>query len=184
MALEVADRPAASTDRLVAASDQLVSDSYARHAAALTRYARSFVREDAAAEDLVQEAFLRLSRETRAGRVPDNIAAWLFRVTANLATSRARRAAVAARFADAIDGPEADPGPETITLDEERYAALREALDDLSASDRTALVMAAHGYRGPEIAARLGRTQLATRTLLCRARGRVRARLVAEGFAA
>jgi RNA polymerase sigma factor (sigma-70 family) len=168
----------------VAPDDTLIARTYADHAAALTRYARSFVRDDAAAEDLVHEAFLRLAREVRETRTPDNPAAWLFRVTANLATSRARRAAVAARFADSLDRPEADLDPEEAALDGERYEALREALEDLAPHDRTALLMAAHGYRGPEIAARLGRTQLATRTLLCRARGRVRARLTAQGFAA
>ena len=91
---------------------------------------------------------------------------------------------MAARFADSLDRPEAEPDPETMTLDLERYQALREALDELNLTDRTAVLMAAHGYRGPEIAARLGRTQSATRTLLCRARGRLRARLTAEGFAA
>ena len=179
MELVVTDgRPMAETP------DTLIADMYAQHVAALTRFARSFVREDAAAEDLAQEAFLRLAHEVRAGRTPDNVAAWLFRVTANLATSRARRAAVAARFADSLDRPEAEPDPEAMTLDLERYQALRAALDELGPTDRTAVLMAAHGYRGPEIAARLGRTQLATRTLLCRARGRLRARLTAEGFAA
>lgn len=168
----------------VVPDDTLIARTYADHAAALTRYARSFVRDEAAAEDLVHEAFLRLAREVREDRTPDNVAAWLFRVTANLATSRARRVAVAARFADALDGPEADPDPEAAVIDLERYEALREALQELAPHDRTALLMAAHGYRGPEIAARLGRTQLATRTLLCRARGRVRARLTTAGFAA
>jgi RNA polymerase sigma-70 factor (ECF subfamily) len=168
----------------VVPDDALIARTYTDNAAALTRYARTFVRDDAAAEDLVHEAFLRLAREVRDARTPDNPAAWLFRVTANLATSRARRAAVAARFADVLDRPEAAPDPEDLTIDGERYEALRDALDDLAPPDRTALLMAAHGYRGPEIAKRLGRTQLATRTLLCRARGRVRARLTAQGFAA
>ena len=96
------------------------------------------------------EAFLRLAREVRERQTPDNVAAWLFRVTSNLATSRARRAAVAARFADSLDRPETDPGPEAATLDGERYEALREALRELTPTDRTALLMAAHGYRGPE----------------------------------
>ena len=43
------------------------------------------------AEDLLQEAFLRLTREVRADRTPDNVRAWLYRVGANLAVSRGRR---------------------------------------------------------------------------------------------
>ena len=184
MVIVLAERTSDSHAQPACPASTLIAEAYEANAPGLLRYARSFVRDDAAAEDLVQEAFLRLSREVRDGRPPDNVAAWLFRVTANLATSRARRAAVAARFADALDQPQADPDPELATIDGERYEALRDALEELAPRDRTALLMAAHGYRGPEIAARLGRTQLATRTLLCRARGRVRAKLIAEGFAA
>jgi DNA-directed RNA polymerase specialized sigma24 family protein len=55
-------------------------------------------------------------------------------------------------------------------------------LAGLSASDRNALVLAAQGYHGPEIAASLGRTSGATRTLLCRARSKVRGQLELAGF--
>jgi DNA-directed RNA polymerase specialized sigma24 family protein len=44
-------------------------------------------------------------------------------------------------------------------------------------------VMAASGFRTAEIADRIGRTELATRALLCRARGRMRERLDVAGVA-
>jgi len=46
-----------------------------------------------------------------------------------------------------------------------------------------ALILAAHGVTGPEIARHLGRTHGATRALMCRARTRLRAS-VAVGSAA
>src|SRR6267142_7151743 len=58
----------------------------------------SATRDRELAEDLLQEAYLRLLREMQAGRTPDNSRAWLFRVASNLVVSRARRRAVAGRW--------------------------------------------------------------------------------------
>ena len=50
-------------------------------------------------------------------------------------------------------------------------------LADLDPVARTALLLAAEGFSGAEIAAAIGRSESATRTLLCRTRLRVRGRL-------
>ena len=68
--------------------------------------------------------------------------------------------------------------PEVEVLRRERDRLLHDALAGLSETDRAAVMMAAEGYRGPEIARALARTQAATRTLLCRARTRLRGSLV------
>jgi RNA polymerase sigma-70 factor, ECF subfamily len=162
-------------------AERLVHEAYLAHAAPLQRYLCSMVRDLAVAEDLTQEAFLRLAREVQARRTPDNVPGWLFRVGANLVASRARHAAVVARTADPLPPPDGGSSPEAAVLDGERSAALRLALAQLSDDHRKALVLAAHGYRGPEIASQLGRSQLATRALLFRARNRMRTQLVAAG---
>ena len=61
------------------------------HATSLYRFARSLVRDDAAAEDLVQETFVRaLERgHTYRGDAPPE--AWLRRILHNLAVDRSRR---------------------------------------------------------------------------------------------
>jgi DNA-directed RNA polymerase specialized sigma24 family protein len=74
------------------------------------------------------------------------------------------------------------PSPEALSIDAEERAALRDALQTLATTDREAVLLAAHGFRGPEIARRLNRTEGATRTLLCRARSKLRTRLVAAGY--
>jgi RNA polymerase sigma-70 factor (ECF subfamily) len=56
------------------------------HAAALVLYARQWC---AAPEDVVQEAFVKLAAQRR---LPDNVAAWLYRVVRNGALSAARAA--------------------------------------------------------------------------------------------
>ena len=81
------------------------------------------------AEDETQEAFLRLFTEVQAGRIPDNVRAWLYRASANLVVSRARRAAVARRFAPSLvrfDGP---AQPDALAVLSEEQEEVRLALD-------------------------------------------------------
>ena len=156
----------------------LLDDLYREHAARLTRWITGMTRDQAAAEDLVGEAFLRLARELAAGRRPDNPPAWVAQVARHLAISRARRASTAARLAPCLVDRGVGEDPATATLASERAAAVRTVLDSLPPAERLAIVLAAEGVRGPEIADRLGRTPLATRALLCRARRRMRPLLV------
>jgi RNA polymerase sigma-70 factor (ECF subfamily) len=126
------------------------------------------------AADVTQEAFLRLLGEARAGRIPDNPAGWLYTVAANLVTSRARRVAVARRFIPRLVAPYAPSTPEEIAIDHEGSDRMRDLLAELPVVDRVALLMAAQGVRGEEIAAHLGKSHAATRTLMSRARKRLR----------
>ena len=157
---------------------QIIERAYAAHHGAVYGHLVMLTRDPAAAEDLVQEAFLRLTREVQEGRTPDNVGGWLHRVAANLATSRSRRAQVADRWSAALVRHDVETSPEDEIIRRERTGSLRTALAALNEDDRTAVLMAAQGYRGPEIAHRMDRSQAATRTLLCRARGKLRGRLV------
>jgi RNA polymerase sigma-70 factor (ECF subfamily) len=136
------------------------------------------------ADDLVSEAFLRLATEIRAGRLPDDPIAWLYRVGANLAVSRARRATVATRAMPGLVRRDVAPSPEDEVVGRERDRVLREVLASLSADDRRIVVLAAQGYRSEEIGELTGRSSQATRTRLCRARGRLRTRLELAGLSA
>jgi RNA polymerase sigma-70 factor (ECF subfamily) len=156
----------------------VVVEAYRAFQRDIHSFLRAAMRDPEAADDLTQETFIRLVREVQQGRTPDNVRAWLYTVAAHLVTSRARRAAVADRFKAVLalrghaDGPEAD------AIRGEQHADLRRALADLPADARTALLLAAHGFSGQEIGRVLGRTEGATRTLLCRARIRLRERFV------
>lgn len=167
---------------LVPDGTQLVELAFRLHAGGLVRRLTSITREPAAAEDLAQEAFARLAIEVAAGRAPENAGAWLHRVGTNLAMSRGRKSAVAERRRAELPVPGTAASPEVATVQAEEAGALHAVLADLPDVERTALLLAAHGYRGPEIARHLGRTDGATRTLLCRARQKVRARLEAAGI--
>ncbi|OGO54613.1 MAG: hypothetical protein A2V84_08140 [Chloroflexi bacterium RBG_16_70_13] len=160
----------------------VVQTAWELHHGPLVRRLTVLTRDPDVAEDLVQEAFFRLAREVEAGRTPDDLAAWLHRVAGNLVASRGRHLTVVDRRAADLPTPDAPESPETIVVEAELFDALHAVLDQLSPDDRGALLLAAQGYRGPEIAASIGRTPGATRTLLCRARSNVRGRLELAGF--
>ncbi len=153
-----------------------VEAAYATFGADVRRSALSRVRDEAAAEDVVQEAFLRLHLAVSSGRAPSNIGGWLHRVAANLVASQGRRSRVAVRCASRLVSPEAI-SPEEVVLRHDADARLRAALAGLPSEERAVLVLAAAGLSGPEVALRLGRTHGASRALLCRARRRLRERL-------
>jgi len=161
----------------------VVEAAYELHHGPLVRRLTALTHRADVAEDLAQEAFLRLAREVEAGRAPDDPGAWLHRVAGNLVASRGRHQTVVERRAGELPRPHSPATPETLVVEAELNLALRDVLAHLSATDREALVLAAQGYHGPEIAVSIGRTAGATRTLLCRARSKVRGRLEMAGFA-
>ena len=78
-----------------AALEAWIEAAYRNHSAALYGMALRSTRDSEAAAEVTQDVFLRLFTEARAGRSPDNVRAWLYRASANLVISRARRATVA-----------------------------------------------------------------------------------------
>lgn len=157
----------------------LVAAAYDAHQRELFSFALRTSRDREVAEDLVHESFVRLIVEVEAGREPTNVRAWLYRVVANLAVSRARRAAVAQKQLGELLDRNTERGPEPVFLDHERQSDLDSVLGELGSDARTALLMAASGFTGIEIAEAIGRSGNATRSLMCRARLQLRARLTA-----
>jgi len=177
-------RPAVRRLAVVSDADtraDFVMAAYDANQRRLTSFAYALTRDADAADDLVQETFLRLVKEHAAGREPDNVTAWLYRVCSNLATSRGRRTVVARQFLERRPAEETEVAAEIEILRQEISEALLAALTILPDDARTAVVMAAQGFSGREIADALGRTETSTRTMMFRARERLRTFLVAEG---
>lgn len=174
-----------SVTRVVGRMDA-VAAVYDAHHAELYGYAASLVRDPAAAEDVMHEAFAKLVRESARGRWPDEPRAWLYRVCTNLAINRSRRRAAAERWHHLVGraGPTDDDGggeaAEETVIRRERHVELEQALRTLPADHRAALLLAAEGFTGREIAAILGRSEGATRNLLWRARLALKDRLEAD----
>lgn len=120
-------------------------------------YAARLLGDRAEAEDVAQEAMLRLWRiapDWRAGEA--QVSTWLFRVASNLVTDRQR--ARIRRRADALDevAEPADDGPGAYAalLERDRMAALDAALACLPDRQRQAVVLRhLEGLSNPDIAA-------------------------------
>ena len=67
------------------------AESYERHRRELVNFATRLVLRDSIAEELVQEAAVRLLRDERLAEDDAQIRAWLFRVVSNLAIDHLRR---------------------------------------------------------------------------------------------
>jgi RNA polymerase sigma-70 factor, ECF subfamily len=163
-------------------TSQAVEVLFTEHRPRLVRYLTGLTRDPELAEDLAQEAFLRLAGELEAGRGPDCVPAWLRRVATNLATSQARRAQVATRHEGILPRPAEPRTPESIVVGGELAAQVDDLVGDLSRTERDVVVLAAHGVTGSEIAAAVGRSPAATRTLLCRARAKLREGMLRAGY--
>ncbi|MBB5221748.1 RNA polymerase sigma-70 factor (ECF subfamily) [Amaricoccus macauensis] len=150
----------------------------ARHAPRVFALARRMLREQAEAEDVTQEAMLRLWRiasDWQPGQA--QLGTWLYRVASNLCIDRLRR-----RREIASDGmPEqADEAPGALAQIEadDRAVALRAALETLPDRQRLAVVLRHFEERSnPEIAEILDTSVEAVESLLGRARRELAARL-------
>jgi RNA polymerase sigma-70 factor, ECF subfamily len=152
----------------------VVEAAFDAHAPQLKAFALAAVRDDDAADDLVQETFLRFVRHVRSEEVPDNVPGWLHRVCANLIISRGRRQGVAGRNKSLLVDRNMGVSPEDHVVRMDESARLRDALGELPTDARAALLMAAAGFSPAEIGQAIGRSTNATSTYICRARVRLR----------
>ncbi|MCC6393264.1 MAG: sigma-70 family RNA polymerase sigma factor [Bryobacterales bacterium] len=132
------------------------------------RYLLSSVGNRPDAEDLTQEAFLRLVRVVRRGAIPDNPKAWLFEVAHNLLIDR-QRGSSREPSREELAGAEAADGAQGT----EDAVACRERLEQyfagLSPSERRCMELRLEGLRYREIAEILQIRIPTVQTMLTRA---------------
>lgn len=111
------------------------------------------------AEDLVQEAVLRLHAYTRQGGQVQNQEAFLTRTAINLSVDQHRRARLDSYESEPVENldlPDLEPTPDEVFAAEQRLIRMRDALD--RANPRTREVFFMHrlyGFSHAEIARRL-----------------------------
>ena len=135
--------------------DALVAELFAREARSLVRLARVFCDDVNAAEDLVQEAFIRLHRSAHSIRDPQRAAPFLRSIVINLARDHNRRGFVSWRHRPPAQ-PDAPSAAETAEERAER-AAVVAALKALPRRQRDCVTLRYY-YDMPvaQIAATLG----------------------------
>jgi RNA polymerase sigma-70 factor (ECF subfamily) len=142
----------------------------------LLRYLERLVREAAAAEELVQEAFVRVHRARDSYRPEARFSTWLFRIATHLAWNelrRPRRRAPHESVDVERDAQLASPGAPVDELVHARRvsAEVEAALASLPERQRAALWLAAvEGQSYAEVAAALDTSEKAVKALVHRAR--------------
>jgi len=121
--------------------DTLLRVLFEREGAALVRLARLFTDDRNAAEDLVQEAFVRLHHAAHRIREPDRAAAYLRSIVLNLARDHNRRGLMSLRHFEALTPAVSPDAPQDhLELDEQQRRVI-DALGALSPQQRDCLVL-------------------------------------------
>jgi RNA polymerase sigma-70 factor (ECF subfamily) len=156
-----------------------------RHYRSLFRYARSFARTDADAEDALQRTLVSIWKSAGSFSARSSVRAWLLTI-ARHAVFRAGRSREDATDADSLAdlGRRAgwgDESPESLLDERQRRELLAQCLASLSESDRELLVLRdVEGFSGDETAQVLGLSLAAMKSRLHRARLRLVATLTEE----
>ena len=185
--------------RRMRAGDQRAFEEFVvRHDGVLRRLARSFVRSQSAADEVVQETWLAMLRGLKDFEGRSSLRTWLFRILVNRARTRATREARnvpfsalepedLSRFEPGFgpDGrwvsapPRLDTDPETKLLSRELREHLLDAVDELAPAQRLVITLRdIVGLPAQEVCELLDVSDANQRVLLHRARTRVRAALV------
>lgn len=129
-------------------NDRLVADMFRAEGASLVRLVRLFVDDRNAAEDLVQEAFIRLARSAHRINDQTKAAAYLRSIVLNLARDHNRRGLVSLRHHLPFDDARAST-EDQIELRSDQQVVI-DALRDLPHRQRDCLVLRYYGELGPD----------------------------------
>jgi len=167
-----------------------------RYNQTLYRTARSILRDDAEAEDAVQEAYMLAYRAPGSFRGEAKLSTWLIRIVVNEAVGRARKRSRRAEIIQIAGGPQAQADADAAefsmdaaTPEQPDHAAMRaesrrllEAkIDALPEAFRTVFVLRAiEDLTAEETAATLGIPEATVRTRYFRAKGLLREALARE----
>ena len=162
--------PAASAETRAPVSadvDALVRRLFLDEGRSLVRLVRLFVDDRNAAEDLVQEGFIRLARSAHRIEDPTRAAAYLRSIVLNLARDHNRRGLLSLRHQLPFDEVQAST-EDTLDLEADQQRVL-DALRDLPPRQRDCLALRYYHELGvDEIAATLGLSRNSVKTHLQR----------------
>ncbi len=177
-------------NRFLGGEDDAYTTLYSRYSARLLGYVHSIVgTDDAAAEDIFQEAFVRLFRERTRIAASDgatepirNVGGWLFRVARNLALNHIRSQRYLTSLPSSYDEhllvtveeAHADTFGRAVT-DDQLMTAVNQVVETLPAALREVFILReVNGMSYQETAEIIGCTEEAARMRLSRARSAIR----------
>ena len=155
-----------------------------RHSRRLFKTAYRLTGDEAHADDVVQETFLRAYRNLQRFDARSQLGTWLYRITVNCAMDLMRKESRRTARETSEDKVELatletpEPRPDRLAASGELGRAVARVLADLSPTERTAFVLRHfEGYSSVEIGRLLGMRSGATRNAVFRAVRKMRAAL-------
>jgi RNA polymerase sigma-70 factor (ECF subfamily) len=151
----------------------------AEHLPAALRFATRLCGDPARAEEIVQEALVRVVRSWRSFRGASEFRTWLFRIVINVFRDRQRRGADMLPIHDCRDElADAAPQPAAAAMVAELGELVAREVSRLPARQREVLVLVAYeGLSTHEVAEALGISEANVHSTLWAARSRLKARL-------
>ena len=151
-----------------------------RHAGALTSFVAQ-ISGSAQAEDVVQEAFLRVYQERQRYQVgPSSFRSWLYRIGRNLALNTRRKNSRLRPLEAAPAAASQDPTPLAALCASDRADALREAIAALPEAERSVIALRyQRGLSYAEVGRALGLSPAAAKQRSWRALQRLRGQVEA-----
>lgn len=151
-----------------------IANAWEKHEAELRRFLRHRTGDDAAAEDLLQEVFLRALRQKNGLCGIDNPRAWLFHAARNLLIDRLRLTKDQVELPDDLAAAPDDMPPPVDGLTQ----CLPRVLSELSPADREVILLCdIGGMTQQDYAQRIGLSLPAAKSRVQRARTRLKARM-------
>ncbi len=148
--------------------DAFIELMFNEHARSLVRMTRLFVDDRTAAEDIVQEAFIRLARSVQRIEDPAKAAAYLRSIVLNLARDHNRRGLVSLRHRLPLDEAEASAEDDFVIAEDHQRVV--DALRELPSRQRDCVVLRYYDELGiDDIASTLGISRNSVKTHLTRA---------------
>lgn len=170
--------------RIVQAGDfSPASEIYDRYSGRIYNFAFRFLRNAEAAEDAVQEVFVKMLKHANQFHGDAKLSTWLFSITANWCRDYLRKADNKVKESDDVLVTLPSPGdsPERTLERRENEKLVRRALESLTAEQREAILLSRyHGLSYAEIAQIAGCSEGAVKTRVFRAMETLKKTLAGE----
>jgi len=164
---------------------QALFDKYKKQ---VINYCYRYCGQQAVAEELAQETFLRVYKASARYRPKARFSTWLFKIAANVCLNEIRKPVYRARLEPIDQTPEAGHGrdrepamdpdqsmPDALLQAQQSQALIRQAMGRLPEEQRAALLLrATEGFSYGEIGRQINRSENHVKTLIYRGRQRMK----------
>lgn len=124
-----------------------LAELFERHHAALYRYCLRLVGDRHAAEDLVQDVFMKMLRYRKSFRNDAGFTPWMFRIARNACVDLLRSTPAPSSETDPDEIASQDASAETQASDQQHAALVRRAIAALPLTQREALVLSRFEFK-------------------------------------